>query len=154
MSTQHILQQPHAGVACSLCGKHLGLYFVRNERHSLCAPCTRERIETWAPQPEERPTWVATLYDEVAHEIRYREQQERRSYTVSWDLVKCSACGRMMKRGDARYDFPDADEAEHAPERILAPARQLRDGTVLVFPLDGVPEIYPPVCVPCYQVVR
>ncbi len=159
MSTEPILDQPRSGDACRLCGKHLGLYVVRGDYHSLCAPCTKERIESCAPRPDERPSWAAILYDEVLHEIRYREHREKQRYTVSWDLEKCSACGRMIKRCDARYvdrtairvNPSDSDKSEEVPARILGPARRLRDGTVLFSPASGAPQILHPVCHPCYD---
>ncbi len=151
MSIKRILDQPRTGVACRRCGKHLGLYLVRGEHHSLCAPCTKARIDAYAVEPSERPSWVTILYDEILHQLRYEERQEKQCYTVSWDLVKCSACGRMMKRCDARYRFPEVDESEVAPERNLTPAQQSPDGTLLVFPSNRVPEIHHPVCVQCYK---
>ena len=152
MSTEPILDQPRSGDVCRLCGKHLGLYVVRGDYHSLCAPCTKERIESSAPRPDERPSWAVILYDEVLHEIKDREHREKQRYTVSWDLEKCSACGRMMKRSEAKYRAPGVERSEESPKRILAPARQFSDGTLLVFPPDRVPEIHHAVCLPCYEV--
>ena len=150
MSIERILRQPRAGVACRLCRTHLGLYIVRGEHYGLCAPCTKARIDACPAYQSERPAWVAILYDEVVHEIRHKEYQEQRGYTVSWDLVKCSSCGRMMKGSEARYRAPGTNRSEEAPKRILAPARQFSDGTLLIFPPDSVPEIHHPVCLPCY----
>ena len=152
MSIERVLCQPRAGAACGLCGMHLGLYIVRGEHHSLCAPCTKARVDACPAQQSERPAWVAILYDEVVHEIRHREYQEQRGYTVSWDLVKCSACGRMMKRSEAKYRVPGVDRSEESPKSIIAPARQFADGTLLIFPPDRVPEIHHAVCFPCYEV--
>ena len=157
MSPEPILDQPRSGVICRLCGKHLGLYVVRGKSHGLCAPCTKARIETYAPQPDQRSSWVAMLYDEVLREIRYEEYQEKQQLTLDWDLVKCSVCGKMMKLRDARYPGQqgservqlDSDESEEPPERIVAQARRLRDGTLLIFPSSGAPQIHHPVCQAC-----
>lgn len=150
MSIERILHQPQSGAACLGCGKHLGLYLVRGQYLSLRASCTKDRVETYAPVPDVRPSWVSNLYDEVLHEIRYKEHQEKQQYTVSWDLVKCSECGRMMKRRDAKYRSPETDDFEDRPETILAPATQMRDGTLIVYPTDGVPQIHNSVCFGCY----
>ena len=151
MSVDPILNQPRSGSACLGCGSRIGLYVVQGAYHSLCAPCTRDRIEINEPQPSERPSWVAILYAEVQREVRRKEYQERMQYTVSWDLVKCGGCGAMMKLSEARYRIAGVDEVIGGPTMALLPARQLPDGTLSMSPTTSTPRVHRPLCPVCYR---
>ena len=145
---ERILHQPRVGSLCGLCGGSLGLYIVCGDRHLLCAPCTRDRIDACTVDSAKRPSWVGVLHEEVLHEIRCQEHREQKRYSVSWDLARCSNCGQFMNVDDARY--PPTRPGQARPASTLVPARRLRDGTLIVYH-PTVVEIVRPICLGCYD---
>lgn len=146
MSLEGNLVQPRTGRSCAHCGGRLALYLVRGGYYSLCPPCTEERIDGCGVPPSDWPDWLGQLSDEIVRTIRHKEREESRRHTVSWNLIKCSECGRIMKIKEARY----LTAAESASELPLIPAKRLRDGRILLLPPDGEAQVRHPVCHECH----
>ena len=144
-SFEQILDQPGEG-ACHSCGSSVGLYVVRGDHHLLCAPCTQARIEKCSPP---WPEWVAVLHEQVIYEIRQRAYLEKKKYTLSWDLTKCSNCGRMIRVDDARYALPPQVKGKGLLEATRYP-----DGTMIVSLPSGEKFVVPPLCSQCHEVVK
>ena len=139
---ESVLSQPIAESCDCPCGEPLGAYVVRGEYHSLCAPCTVKRVHALGVGPEDSPMWVVNLYHEVAHHIRAKTA--RKSWPPS---IHCSACERSFAREKVRYHFPLFE----GHRKRFVEAQRSEDGTVILFPENGIPEIAHPLCPQCFD---
>lgn len=92
---------------CIRCGDRGALFAFEFQFISLCARCTRDRIDQIVGSGRELPPSVECLHYEVRTEIQAQERRARDAFRVNLDVFcRCDWCGKVIHDKVARYWFP------------------------------------------------
>lgn len=92
---------------CIRCGDRGALFAFEFQFISLCARCTRDRIDQIVGSGRELPPSVEWLHYEVRTEIQAQDRRARDAFRVKLDVFfRCDWCGKVIHDKVARYWFP------------------------------------------------